>query len=203
MRDILPDRRCQRTAARTPDRGREAAVAGAWEWRAIGCPIGLPRLPYNRSPDHSTESPAMDRETFDATIRTFKHRTPFRPFTISLVNGERLEVDHPDAISRAGRGGHIRRPWRDPLGIRLRGGRPSRRGLGQSPARVTLESETTPSLTLRCSGPACGRPLILGIGRNEMKWRAIFTGFCIMALLSSCAQSATDAFPDSTTLLSS
>ena len=40
----------------------------------------------------------MDRETFDATIRTFKHRAPFRPFTISLVNGERLEVDHPDAI---------------------------------------------------------------------------------------------------------
>lgn len=40
----------------------------------------------------------MDRETFDATIRTFKNRAPFRPFTISLVNGERLEVDHPDAI---------------------------------------------------------------------------------------------------------
>jgi hypothetical protein len=41
----------------------------------------------------------MDRETFDATIRTFKHRAPFRPFTVSLVNGERLEVDHPDAIA--------------------------------------------------------------------------------------------------------
>ena len=40
----------------------------------------------------------MDRGTFDATIRTFKHRAPFRPFTVSLVNGERLEVDHPDAI---------------------------------------------------------------------------------------------------------
>jgi hypothetical protein len=40
----------------------------------------------------------MDRETFDATIRTFKHRAPSRPFTVSLVNGERLEVDHPDAV---------------------------------------------------------------------------------------------------------
>lgn len=40
----------------------------------------------------------MDRETFDATIRTFKSRTPFRPFTLSLVNGERLEIDHPDAV---------------------------------------------------------------------------------------------------------
>ncbi len=41
----------------------------------------------------------MDRETFDATIRTFKHRAPFRPFTVSLVNGNRLEVDHPDALA--------------------------------------------------------------------------------------------------------
>jgi hypothetical protein len=40
----------------------------------------------------------MDRETFDVTIRTFKHRTPFRPFTVSLVNGERLEIDHPEAL---------------------------------------------------------------------------------------------------------
>ena len=40
----------------------------------------------------------MDRDTFDSTIRTFKHRTPFRPFTVSLVNGERVEIDHPDAL---------------------------------------------------------------------------------------------------------
>ncbi len=41
----------------------------------------------------------MDRDTFDNTIRTFKRRTPFRPFTVSLVNGERLEIDHPDALA--------------------------------------------------------------------------------------------------------
>ena len=41
----------------------------------------------------------MDRETFDSTIRSFEHRTPFRPFTVSLVNGDRLEVDHPDALA--------------------------------------------------------------------------------------------------------
>jgi hypothetical protein len=40
----------------------------------------------------------VDRETFESTIRTFKQRTPFRPFTISLVNGERVEVDFPDAL---------------------------------------------------------------------------------------------------------
>lgn len=41
----------------------------------------------------------MDRDTFDSTIRTFKHRTPFRPFTVAMVNGDRLEVDHPDALA--------------------------------------------------------------------------------------------------------
>jgi hypothetical protein len=41
----------------------------------------------------------MDRDTFDNTIRTFKHRTPFRPFTVAMVNGDRLTVDHPDALA--------------------------------------------------------------------------------------------------------
>ena len=43
--------------------------------------------------------PIVDRDTFDSTIRTLKHRKPFRPFTVSLVSGERLEVDHPDAVA--------------------------------------------------------------------------------------------------------
>ena len=41
----------------------------------------------------------MDRDTFSGTIRAFKHRTPFRPFTVAMVNGDRLEVDHPDALA--------------------------------------------------------------------------------------------------------
>ena len=45
----------------------------------------------------------MDRETFDQTIRIVKHRTPFRPFTVAMENGDLLEVDHPDALAvRAG-----------------------------------------------------------------------------------------------------
>ena len=40
----------------------------------------------------------MRLETFDETVLTFKRRTPFRPFTIALVNGDRVEVDLPDAI---------------------------------------------------------------------------------------------------------
>ncbi len=41
----------------------------------------------------------MDRDTFDSAIRAFKHRTPFRPFKVALVNGDRLEVDQPDALA--------------------------------------------------------------------------------------------------------
>lgn len=40
----------------------------------------------------------MDRNSFDETILAFKRRTPFRPFTVSLVNGDRVDVDHPEAL---------------------------------------------------------------------------------------------------------
>ncbi len=40
----------------------------------------------------------MDKNLFDNTLRAFKQRQPFRPFTIALVNGDRLEIDHPDAL---------------------------------------------------------------------------------------------------------
>ncbi len=41
----------------------------------------------------------MDRETFTETIRAFKHRTPFKPFTVATVTGNRYEVDYPDALA--------------------------------------------------------------------------------------------------------
>ncbi len=41
----------------------------------------------------------MDRDAFDTTLRTLKHRMPFRPFTLAMVNGDRLEVDFPDALA--------------------------------------------------------------------------------------------------------
>jgi len=40
----------------------------------------------------------MDRDIFDQTMHTFKHRKPFRPFTVALENGDRLEIDHPEAL---------------------------------------------------------------------------------------------------------
>jgi hypothetical protein len=41
---------------------------------------------------------SMDSSTFDATIQTFKRRSPFKPFTVAMVNGDRFEVDHPEAV---------------------------------------------------------------------------------------------------------
>ena len=41
----------------------------------------------------------MDQETFTETIRAFKNRTPFRPFTVVTVSGNRHEVDHPDTLA--------------------------------------------------------------------------------------------------------
>ena len=40
----------------------------------------------------------MDPDTLDETIRTFRRRDPFHPFTLAMNDGSRLEVDHPDAV---------------------------------------------------------------------------------------------------------
>ena len=40
----------------------------------------------------------MDRDTFDQTIRAFQQRAPFRPFTVVLVSGTQVEIDHPGAL---------------------------------------------------------------------------------------------------------
>jgi hypothetical protein len=40
----------------------------------------------------------MEADNFDRTLDAFKKRTPFRPFTVALVNGDRFEVDFPDAL---------------------------------------------------------------------------------------------------------
>lgn len=42
----------------------------------------------------------MERDTFTATMRVFRNRIPFRPFTLAMVNGDRLEVGHPEALPR-------------------------------------------------------------------------------------------------------
>lgn len=41
----------------------------------------------------------MDRDTFNRAIRAFRERTPFQPFTIVTVSGDRYEVDHGGALA--------------------------------------------------------------------------------------------------------
>ena len=40
----------------------------------------------------------MQPALFDETLRAFRKRAPFRPFTVALVNGDRFEVGHADAL---------------------------------------------------------------------------------------------------------
>lgn len=40
----------------------------------------------------------MEAEHFEHTLSALKGRSPFRPFTVALVNGDRVEVDYPDAL---------------------------------------------------------------------------------------------------------
>jgi hypothetical protein len=41
----------------------------------------------------------MNREIFTESMSLLKGRVPFHPFTVALVNGDRFEVDFPDALS--------------------------------------------------------------------------------------------------------
>jgi len=40
----------------------------------------------------------MTAKNFERTLRAFHRRAPFRPFSVALVSGDRMEIDHPDAL---------------------------------------------------------------------------------------------------------
>ncbi|MBX9585012.1 MAG: hypothetical protein K2X87_32300 [Gemmataceae bacterium] len=40
----------------------------------------------------------MTADNFDNTLKVFRERTPFRPFTVVLHSGRQFEVDHPGAL---------------------------------------------------------------------------------------------------------
>jgi hypothetical protein len=40
----------------------------------------------------------MTRENFEKVLRVFLARAPFEPFTIELISGSRVEVNHPEAV---------------------------------------------------------------------------------------------------------
>ena len=44
----------------------------------------------------------MTSDDFERTLRAFRQRTPFQPFTVELVYGERFLVDCPEALALRG-----------------------------------------------------------------------------------------------------
>ena len=40
----------------------------------------------------------MTSEPFHTTIRAFQKRTPFQPYFVELVSGDRVRIDHPEAL---------------------------------------------------------------------------------------------------------
>ncbi len=40
----------------------------------------------------------MDVSQFERSLRAFQRRTPLRSFTVALLNGDRIQVDHPEAL---------------------------------------------------------------------------------------------------------
>ncbi len=40
----------------------------------------------------------MVAEHFHTTIRAFQKRTPFKAYVVELVSGDRVRVDHPEAM---------------------------------------------------------------------------------------------------------
>jgi hypothetical protein len=41
----------------------------------------------------------MNRELFLHVLNAFNRRRPWRPFTLELVSGCRIEVNHPESVS--------------------------------------------------------------------------------------------------------
>lgn len=40
----------------------------------------------------------MTPDNFERVLQAFQRRRPFRPFTVEFVSGERIAVDHPEAL---------------------------------------------------------------------------------------------------------
>jgi len=40
----------------------------------------------------------MTTDHFQTTMRAFQRRTPFKPYVVELVSGDRVQVDHPEAL---------------------------------------------------------------------------------------------------------
>lgn len=46
----------------------------------------------------------MVAESFAKSLQGFHRRRPFNPFIVDLLNGDRLKIDHPEALAFRGVG---------------------------------------------------------------------------------------------------
>ena len=44
----------------------------------------------------------MTPKNFDKTLKSYQHRKPFRSFRVRFVDGEYIDVDHPEALVTRG-----------------------------------------------------------------------------------------------------
>jgi hypothetical protein len=44
----------------------------------------------------------MNQQTFDAALRAFCRRRPFKPYVVELQSGTRILVKHPEALGMRG-----------------------------------------------------------------------------------------------------
>jgi hypothetical protein len=44
----------------------------------------------------------MTRESFDRALRLFQRQRPWKPFTLELISGSFIEVNHPESLTRSG-----------------------------------------------------------------------------------------------------
>ena len=40
----------------------------------------------------------MEQAQFERSLRAFQRQSPFRLFTVALINGDRVQVDNPEAL---------------------------------------------------------------------------------------------------------
>jgi hypothetical protein len=40
----------------------------------------------------------MTADHFQTTLRAFQRRAPFRPYVVEFVSGDRITIDHPEAL---------------------------------------------------------------------------------------------------------
>jgi hypothetical protein len=65
---------------------------------------------------------AMRQENFDLVLNRFLGQKPFRPFTLELISGGRVEVNHPEAL-QVHRQRPARLPQHEPYPFGVRGGK--------------------------------------------------------------------------------